>query len=822
MKDFWSKSQLRASAGGFYNTHRSPENEHGQRQGHGEKDADRERWTNLRSYNNRGDIPNQQSQNKQEPESRNQSSPNTDSPAYHFYIDPITNRRVSLGGRGSEFSGRNESQPGSKDVDTARHGYDTAQPDQNSSEHRPDNNGYTEGEATTYGGSRQSFPPEDRTTIDNSSVTNAGQNFAEKGPPELDDTHGKARLQFDDLKPPPAEFDETTSISADEIAQFIYDAEKHDGTSPHEVKRDTATTMKEHLIGSRKDASGASEVLKTGGTSTQEDSSPAISSLDSDQTLRSGDFDVKPTGYVEESVAPERLHEFPYIIEQSKPGDFPRSTVDDLRQKYENVEVKKYTAVRCLEPDSPSGTSTKSNSTAHISPIEHSQVTINEHGHEHSLSGISGKPYSDITDDLGPEFLEQLRERQMDESVSPKHRAWLESMEQLSHAMRQDEILSDTADREAVLAIRRAKAKVDKQHTSEKTFTGNYARDFPEEFEKSWTQILSSTPTENFDTTGQQTSSSEGQNMDGGLEGGFGLPEPARVQPALDRHHKVRELHADSLPQNSRNADTSYAGDRSESSAGPFYRMAGPGELSKDDGATAEKLGNSDDVNASSGTSTTLYKILVYDSTAQKVSIAETSSLVGDFTSALSPAAALSRLSHPTKFFPHFASLEADGFEIVSGSGDVLVFRKARPSAAEHEASRAEAADTSPAATDTTSEPYPPINPIDMTGRPKFVTPASANFASPTGYVAYPESEAVDLPPPPPRIKYNIDLRREEAVYSGPKMRGYGGQKRWKKSSVGKRILVGGVWVAGISYGLGVVSEYFTTGGIDGTGPTGF
>lgn len=820
MKDFWSKSQLRASTRELYNTHQSPENEHGQRQGHEEKDAHRQRRATSRFYHKRGDIHNQQPQSKQEPESKDQSPQNTDSPAYHFYIDPITNRRVSLGGRDSEVS----DQRGSKNVDTVRHGHDTAQPDQSSSEYRRGQDGYTEGEATTsHGGSRQSFPPGDRTTIDNSSVTNTGQNFAEKGPPELDDTHGKARLQFDDLKPPPAKLDETTPVSAGEIVQFIYDAEKQDATSPHEVKRDTTTALEEHSIGSRTDASGASKVLETGGTSTQKDSSPVISSLDCDQTLRSQYFDLKPTGCVQESAAPERLHKFHYTIEQSKPGDFPRSTFDKLRQKYENVEAKKYTAVRCLGPDSPSGTSAKSNSAAHISPVEHNQVTINEHGHEHSLSGLSGKPYGDIVDDVSPEPLEELRERQTDESVSPKHRAWLESMEQLSHAMRQDEILSDAADREAVLAIRRAKAKVDKPHTSEKTLTGNYARDFPEEFEKSWTQILSSTPTENFDSTDQPTSSSEGQSMDGGLEGGFGLPEPARVQPALDRHRKVRKLHADSLPQNSRSADISCSGDRSDSSAGPFYRTAAPGELSKeDDGATAEKRGNSADVSGSSGTSTILYKILVYDSTAQNVSIAETSSLVGDFTSALSPAAALSRLSHPTKFFPHFASLEADGFEIVSGSGDVLVFRKSRPSAAEHEASRAEATDTFSAATDATSEPYQPINPIDMTGRPRFMTPASANFASPTGYVAYPESEAVDLPPPPPRIKYNIDLRREEAVYSGPKMRGPGWQEHRKKSSLGKRILVGGVWVAGISYGLGVVSEYFITGGIDGTGPSGF
>jgi hypothetical protein len=30
------------------------------------------------------------------------------------------------------------------------------------------------------------------------------------------------------------------------------------------------------------------------------------------------------------------------------------------------------------------------------------------------------------------------------------------------------------------------------------------------------------------------------------------------------------------------------------------------------------------------------------------------------------------------------------------------------------------------------------------------------------------------------------------------------------------------VWLAGLSYSLGVVSEYFKSGGVDGKGPRGF
>ncbi|PBP21058.1 conserved serine-threonine rich protein [Diplocarpon rosae] len=75
----------------------------------------------------------------------------------------------------------------------------------------------------------------------------------------------------------------------------------------------------------------------------------------------------------------------------------------------------------------------------------------------------------------------------------------------------------------------------------------------------------------------------------------------------------------------------------------------------------------------------TVYKILAYDPTTQSVSTAETTSIVPDASNPLTPAEVLLRLSNPSKFFPHFASLQTQGYEIVAGSGDVLVFRKVRP-----------------------------------------------------------------------------------------------------------------------------------------------
>lgn len=195
------------------------------------------------------------------------------------------------------------------------------------------------------------------------------------------------------------------------------------------------------------------------------------------------------------------------------------------------------------------------------------------------------------------------------------------------------------------------------------------------------------------------------------------------------------------------------------------------------------------------------YKILAYDPTMQSVSIAETTSVVPDASSPLAPAEVLLRLSNPTKFFPHFEDMKMQGYEIVSGSGDVLVFRKVRP------------------ATEPTPLPEQKRrNPIDgMQGSPIVAT---GNFASPTGFVN------LDLPTSvreEPRFKSNIDVRREEPVFSG-KRNWYDEteERRRKTPSLGRRLLTGAVWVGALCYASGVVIEFFTTGGADGLGAQGF
>ena len=174
---------------------------------------------------------------------------------------------------------------------------------------------------------------------------------------------------------------------------------------------------------------------------------------------------------------------------------------------------------------------------------------------------------------------------------------------------------------------------------------------------------------------------------------------------------------------------------------------------------------------------TTLYKILVYDPTTTTLSTADTTSPTPPFPSTSpTPAEILPKLTHPAKFLPHLAPLQAQGFALVAGSDNMLVFSKTQ--------------------TAGTAEGRKPVNPIDRTGdgADEGYTVAAGRFASPTGFVNY------DLPP----------------VVGGAE--GGRGVKGKRGRRVVKRMVVGGAVVAGGVYGLGVVGEALKRGGAGGAG----
>ncbi|OTB06458.1 hypothetical protein M426DRAFT_9598 [Hypoxylon sp. CI-4A] len=424
----------------------------------------------------------------------------------------------------------------------------------------------------------------------------------------------------------------------------------------------------------------------------------------------------------------------------------------------------------------------------------------------------------------------------------------IESRQHLEQSMSSHIEASDAADREAIESIRESRSKGQGDGSSQHKLTGNYVRDFPEEFSGSWA-FQGNTEAQGDRAAHIQAAEKhyadrlsnpkDFETIEISLDG---QQAESKLEPALDRtetryskttlnHHSETEAEFDPYSKEPQGLETSYTNERDEIQAKPTFAKSYNPEptevdrepaLMEDDNTRSVfqfestyhrdpeidgkppilSFESNPKTDPSRTTEPIVYKILAYDPTTQKINLAETTSIVPDQTSPLSPAEVLLRLSNPTKFLPHFAPLQAEGFEIVSGSGDVLVFRQVRSSKMlDKEATMA-------------------INPIDMMGKP-MALPNAAAFVSPTGFVNYdvPQVE-VEMPTAPP-FRSNIDVRREEPVFSGPKSPDPEEIRKAQKKGLGKRALVGGAWVASISYALGVVSEYFITGGSDGRGPTG-
>lgn len=217
----------------------------------------------------------------------------------------------------------------------------------------------------------------------------------------------------------------------------------------------------------------------------------------------------------------------------------------------------------------------------------------------------------------------------------------------------------------------------------------------------------------------------------------------------------------------------------------------------------------------SDSTKPSSYRILAYDPSTQRVTSAKTTSMTapGDEKS-LTLVEALSRLATPAKFLPHFASLQNSGYEIVSGSTNVLIFKKVRPGKpASHVAEESSSA--------TIDDKYPRhINPIDGT------TTQTGNFASPTGFVNHdailpPSEDGQPMASYPWSTKPNDKISRQEEVFSGsrPRWEDHRAEHMSKKlrnrqrraerrRKTLRRMFWVGIWVAGCCYAVGVGTEF--------------
>ncbi|KAK5654522.1 hypothetical protein OQA88_7151 [Cercophora sp. LCS_1] len=348
--------------------------------------------------------------------------------------------------------------------------------------------------------------------------------------------------------------------------------------------------------------------------------------------------------------------------------------------------------------------------------------------------------------------LEKYRAIKLDDTSGHQQPNRSHFRQMLEQCMSEAAAESDAVDADTKMSLRKSKELFgDGSRHGNTGLTGKYTRDFPEEFTRSWSA-------ENSDSK----SSLAPSDMDH-LQAHEQVAQPTAtstgaLQPALERQLSSEKL------------DTS--------------------------------LREASETAGTNSPTPVVYKVLVYDPVMQCIDTAETTSVVPDTATPLTPAEVLLRISNPSRFLPHFAPLAKLGFEIVSGAGDVLVFRKVRDATPEVAAQTTVTETT----TDSVLSSRPAVNPIDMTGGSRY-TIAAERFASPTGFVNY------DLPQP--RFHSRIDVRREEAVFSGPKSET--GEK--KKASITKRVAIGALWAGGLTYSAGVLAEYFQTGGQDGKGP---
>lgn len=226
-------------------------------------------------------------------------------------------------------------------------------------------------------------------------------------------------------------------------------------------------------------------------------------------------------------------------------------------------------------------------------------------------------------------------------------------------------------------------------------------------------------------------------------------------------------------------------------------------------------------VEAFTNTSMDTLRILAFDSVNSQVVCAETTSSMHANESIRHAADVLLHLNNPAKFLPYFAKMKADGYEIVSGGGDILIFRKTATKGSE--SSMAGSAE---------------VEPLTISTEGKIASKAHSSI--------FKDGDSPSRPSPNTDRPKSRIVQRQETVFTGgpPNWSPYQSassssstaeelgytqtEPSTKTSTVSKlgrgirRIVLSGVATAGTFYAIGVVCEYFLTGGQDGLGPEGF
>lgn len=171
----------------------------------------------------------------------------------------------------------------------------------------------------------------------------------------------------------------------------------------------------------------------------------------------------------------------------------------------------------------------------------------------------------------------------------------------------------------------------------------------------------------------------------------------------------------------------------------------------------------------------TKYRVLAYDASTMQVTRADTDSTFPSVNQTLHPAEVLPRLSNPAKFLPYFTEMQNDGYEIVSGSGDTLVFKK-----------------SSDVEGNKTNQPS---------------TGAKSQDESMNGNAENGKQQPLEQPTSTSSPRLSHTPPRKSGSAFGNAIR---------------RMAFAGTATAATCYAMGVVGEYFRTGGQDGRGIDGF
>lgn len=192
-----------------------------------------------------------------------------------------------------------------------------------------------------------------------------------------------------------------------------------------------------------------------------------------------------------------------------------------------------------------------------------------------------------------------------------------------------------------------------------------------------------------------------------------------------------------------------------------------------------------------------VYKVLAYDAGNDVIKTAVTSSNFTNKETPISIQKALSGLYQPARFVAHFAELQKDGYQVIDGTKDLLVFKKVKSTA---QATATESEDRASLqdhglfkGTEEATANSAGRNPIDGMSHP--IEPSTGSFASPTGFVgdrwfsegqaqspstvskaadstlgSSKEQDAYDDHADGMEIKHYPRVKREERVYSGSRL----------------------------------------------------